>query len=344
MKATGRRDIGAKSESGPGRTTPQNRWGTNMPSNLEKHSYNSSSSSLNSSPSLSPSPSPVGSGPVLHKAPSAAKPSVAPPLPPSNKPSVPNSKPNLGRGALHPTSKPPPPPSPKTAPPPIPQTKNSPHSSHPRNPPNIATSKSFSGRAPATVGPGPKARIALQESLVKQVSQDDTSIRNGQLSGPPPPPVRTASQLRGPPPPPPGGGSRRPAVPPPPPPSHPPKPPTRDLPPPPPNHAGTSEPPTPPLRRESVNRGGGGGAGGYSNPAPSGSAGGDSFEARFSSKFKSMQFLPPPEPFSRCQKSYPSKNTIPARQGSQMKRTPAPPPPPGKPPLPPTPLSVKQCS
>merc|ERR1712013_621188 len=128
---------------------------------------------------------------------------------------------------------------------------------------------------------------------------------------------------RGAPPPPPT--NKRPSQPPPPPP-------TRDLPPPPPSH-GSSEPPTPPMRRESINRAGPGSSG-YNSSA---SSGGESFEARFSGKFRSMQYLPPPEPFNRCQKTYPSKTTVPVRQGSQLKRTPAPPPPPGKPPLPPAP-------
>ena len=35
----------------------------------------------------------------------------------------------------------------------------------------------------------------------------------------------------------------------------------------------------------------------------------ESFESRFSEKFQSMQYLPPPEVFSRCQKTYPSKTT-----------------------------------
>jgi len=38
-------------------------------------------------------------------------------------------------------------------------------------------------------------------------------------------------------------------------------------------------------------------------------AGAEKFESRFSAKFRSMQYLPPPEMFSRCQKTYPSKNT-----------------------------------
>jgi len=223
---------------------------------------------------------------------------------------VPNSKPLLGSrlgqaspGPLHPTSKPPPPPSPKTAPPPVPQNKSNLHHSTLRNPPSRATSKSFNtSRPPATIGPGPQGRTPLPGT---RVSQDDTSIRNGQLSKPPPPPVRTVSQTttRGAPPPPPT--NKRPSQPPPPPPSNPPKPPTRDLPPPPPSHGGSSEPPTPPMRRESINRAGPGSSG-YNSSA---SSGGDSFEARFSGKFRSMQYLPPPEPFNRCQKTYPSKTT-----------------------------------
>ena len=61
----------------------------------------------------------------------------------------------------------------------------------------------------------------------------------------------------------------------------------------------TNGPPTPPTRRESINVKGGAGAG----------AGAEKFESRFSAKFRSMQYLPPPEMFSRCQKTYPSKNT-----------------------------------
>ena len=34
-----------------------------------------------------------------------------------------------------------------------------------------------------------------------------------------------------------------------------------------------------------------------------------SFEARFSSMFKTPQFLPPPEPFIASTKTYPSRNT-----------------------------------
>merc|ERR1712106_695079 len=275
-----------------------------FPSNSTSMTSITSITSSNSSPS--PSPSPIGLTPS-HKASSGIKPNGAPPLPPSNKPNVPNSKPLLGSrlgqaspGPLHPTSKPPPPPSPKTAPPPIPQNKSNLHSTL-RHPPSRATSKSFNtGRAPATFGPGPQGRTPLPGSLV---SQDDSSIRNGQLSKPPPPPARTVSQptSRGAPPPPPT--NKRPSQPPPPPPTNPPRPPTRELPPPPPSHGGSSEPPTPPMRRESINRAGPGSSG-YNSSA---SSGGESFEARFSGKFRSMQYLPPPEPFNRCQKTYPSK-------------------------------------
>merc|ERR550519_3288691 len=182
----------------------------------------------------------------------------------------------------------------------------------PRHPPS-RSSKSFSqGRPAATVGPGPQSRTPLP---MQRVSQDDTSIQNGKLSRPPPPPVRTVS--RGAPPPPPG--SKRPSQPPPPPDR-------RDLPPPPPPSHQGSGPPRAPQRKESL------------RTAAAQQSTGDTFEAKFAGKFRSLQYLPPPELFSRCQKTYPSKNQVPVHQGSQLKRTPAPPPPPpGKPPLPPGP-------
>ena len=49
------------------------------------------------------------------------------------------------------------------------------------------------------------------------------------------------------------------------------------------------------MRRESIR------SGGNTQEAPS-------FETRFASKFKSAQFLPAPEPFTDCQKTYPSRN------------------------------------
>lgn len=217
------------------------------------------------------------------------------------------------------------------------QHNNNASSSQGRNPPSRASKSFNTGRSPATIGAGPQGRTPLPN----RGSQDDIQVQNGHLNAPPPPPVRTVSQTQlgggggssrhvsRPPPPPPVG--KRPSQPPPPPPSHPPPPPSRALPPPPPPQSGGSEPPTPPTRRESINR---------TNSNSHGGPGslGESFEARFSSKFRPGQHLPSPEPFTQCQKSYPSKSTLPSRQGSQMKRTPAPPPPPpnGKPPIPPT--------
>jgi len=278
--------------------TPQNKWGSQ--NKLEKPPLSSSSSSLNSSPSASPSPSPT-----THNIGTGLKPNGAPPPPPCSS-SKPSFSPRQGPGQappVHPSMKPPPPPSSAQEPPPP-----------PRNPPS-RSSKSFSqARPPATIGPGPQSRTPLP---MQGVSRDDSSIQNGKLSRPPPPPVRTVS--RGAPPPPPG--SKRPSQPPPPPPSH--GRPIRDLPPPPPpSH---HPPPAAPLRKESLARAG------QANS-------GESFETKFAGKFRSMQYLPPPELFSRCQKTYPSKSQVPVRGGSQMKRTPAPPPPPpGKPPLPPGP-------
>ena len=142
--------------------------------------------------------------------------------------------------------------------------------------------------------------------------QDDTSIQNGKLNNPPPPPVRTVS--RAPPPPP---SNKRPSQPPPPPPTLTTRPPLRDLPPPPPpNHVRLNNveseqlnknlfmqgqhqvhaPPTPPTRKESMRQ--------KESRTTS-----ESFESRFANKFRSTQYLPPPEVFSRCQKTYPSKNT-----------------------------------
>jgi len=292
--------------------------------NSNKNSHNSSSSSLNSSPSLSPSPSHVGSTPTHIKTPVSAKHSVMP-LPPTNKPNVPSSKPMLSPrphvnspGPVHPSAKPPPPP---------PNGKLA-ATSLSRNP----ISKSFN----QTIGHGPQGRPQIPK-YGSNISKDDTSIRNGEIGQAPPPPVRTVSQpqitqnrvpSRAPPPPPPS--HKRPSQPPPPPPTHPPPPPgilppNKALPPPPISYI-TGDPPTPPTRRESIYRTG---------PASSGynsstSSTGENFESRFSSRFRAIQFLPPPEPFSGCQKTYPSKNTLPVRQGSQIKRTPAPPPPPCK--------------
>merc|ERR1719220_2200190 len=95
-----------------------------------------------------------------------------------------------------------------------------------------------------------------------------------------------------------------------------------------------SNPPTPPTRRHSL-RGNGGVAGGNGSSSHTG----ETFESRFSNLFKSPQYLPPPEPFTQCAKTYPSRSQQQSfsggRQGSR--RAPAPPPPPqkGAPPPPP---------
>ena len=64
-----------------------------------------------------------------------------------------------------------------------------------------------------------------------------------------------------------------------------------------------SNPPTPPTRRHSL-RGNGGGAGGNGSSSHTG----ETFESRFSNLFKSPQYLPPPEPFTQCAKTYPSRS------------------------------------
>ena len=40
----------------------------------------------------------------------------------------------------------------------------------------------------------------------------------------------------------------------------------------------------------------------------SSNSGGETFEARFQHRFKTPQFLPPPEPFTNCAKTYPSRS------------------------------------
>ena len=41
----------------------------------------------------------------------------------------------------------------------------------------------------------------------------------------------------------------------------------------------------------------------------SSNSGGETFEARFQHRFKTPQFLPPPEPFTNCAKTYPSRSS-----------------------------------
>ena len=69
----------------------------------------------------------------------------------------------------------------------------------------------------------------------------------------------------------------------------------------------SGDPPTPPTRRESIYRTGQAGSTNGGNNGTSGGGGGESFESKFAPRFKTLQFLPPPEPFSGCQKTYPSK-------------------------------------
>lgn len=87
--------------------------------------------------------------------------------------------------------------------------------------------------------------------------------------------------------------------------------------------------PTPPTRKNSLI------AGGPRGSDNSGDQNFGSFEARFSSMFKTPQFLPPPEPFIASTKTYPSRTTtgtVVNRGSNNMKRAPAPPPPPPPPP------------
>lgn len=129
----------------------------------------------------------------------------------------------------------------------------------------------------------------------------------------PPPPMRTTPHV-------PRASSGRPAPPsvpfkiqtpsaaPPPPlsmsPAVPPPPPHRSVPPPPPSQfkvsAPSCAPPPPPVRNSSTRNSFTG------SVSSNGSA--DEFDARFYHLFLSINVLPSPEPFTKCQKSYPSKN------------------------------------
>ena len=68
-----------------------------------------------------------------------------------------------------------------------------------------------------------------------------------------------------------------------------------------------SNPPTPPTRRHSLRQNNNEKSNGNGYASSSSNSGSESFESRFASRFKSPQFLPPPEPFSQCPKTYPSK-------------------------------------
>ena len=83
-------------------------------------------------------------------------------------------------------------------------------------------------------------------------------------------------------------------------------------------NSGANEPPTPPTRRHSLRQPNGAQqplqhtsqtniSSGYNSSASSNS-GGESFEARFQHRFKTPQFLPPPEPYANIAKTYPSRS------------------------------------
>lgn len=82
-----------------------------------------------------------------------------------------------------------------------------------------------------------------------------------------------------------------------------------------------SDPPTPPTRRHSLRNNGhaqqqhninnnhsghNNNSSGYNSS--SSNSGGETFEARFQHRFKTPQFLPPPEPYGNCAKTYPSRS------------------------------------
>lgn len=204
--------------------------------------------------------------------------------------------------------------------------------------------------------PPPSQQVSRAHSFHSNGRQVDSDCNGG--APPPTPPTRTISQTqtmgrRMRPPPAPGHTIQRPTRPPPMrPPDQPPPPPppssstpphrANPAPPPPPPPQSTmpmtvkpsfvESAPTPPQRRNSLNK-----IGQQSQ--------GDSFENRFNHLFKTPQFLPPPDAFTNAIKTYPSRVAaaqLGNRQGSIMKRGPAPPPPsqkmmPTGPPPPPPP-------
>eukprot|EP00095_Tigriopus_kingsejongensis_P012069 maker-scaffold60_size442463-snap-gene-0.24 protein:Tk12069 transcript:maker-scaffold60_size442463-snap-gene-0.24-mRNA-1 annotation:"wasp-interacting protein vrp1p" len=294
-------------------------------SNAGIHQHNSfSSSSLNSTPSLTPSASPgPPSGPSSGVG--QRKPAQAP-LPPGS------AKPN-GR-VLHPNAKPPPPPVPNGA-------AGGPASWNgnvaPPKPPHTLVSSRSAVRAKSFNQSGQNAGYEPRRS------RDDSA-----LNAPTPPTRTVSqsggSTLRRPgapaPPPPPGGRGysraapmKPPTQPPPPPPTaNPPPPPHRMQQPPPPGqkqasshyarsnvNMGHNDAPTPPTRRHSLRNGNHQPqqqhhnssntniSSGYNSSASSNS-GGESFEQRFQNRFKTPQFLPPPEAFLGEAKTYQSRN------------------------------------
>ena len=70
-----------------------------------------------------------------------------------------------------------------------------------------------------------------------------------------------------------------------------------------------SNPPTPPTRRNSLRpNNNGNGNNGNNGERGSHHHSGETFESRFANLFKSPQYLPPPEPFTQCAKTYPSRS------------------------------------
>merc|ERR1711962_776339 len=259
----------------------------------------------NSNPSLTPSASPSISN---------RRKDGAPPPPPGG----PN-RPSVGRPP-HPAAKPPPPP--------LPPTQNKGGMRSVGNP--AMRAKSFNHGASAANNrhnlehrsskddiqlggdasnhhgaPVPLVRSSSAQQSNNGPYQQGGTRASGRRSGPAPtppiqrpsrpPPMRPPTQ---PPPPPPvtntlGGRSQGHHQAPPPPPPMQPQSKQSVL-----NNSHTA--PLPPTRKNSLPPG----QRGYEHSGDSGS-----FEARFSSMFKTPQFLPPPEPFIASTKTYPSRNT-----------------------------------
>eukprot|EP00094_Tigriopus_californicus_P007331 TCALIF_07056-PA protein Name:"Similar to vrp1 Verprolin (Schizosaccharomyces pombe (strain 972 / ATCC 24843))" AED:0.07 eAED:0.11 QI:644/0.83/0.85/1/0.5/0.42/7/0/483 len=309
-------------------STPQNgsqgrNYFNRSNSNAGIHQHNSfSSSSLNSTPSLTPPSASPGPSVGSSSSSSYRKPSHAP-GPPENL--VPRAKPSSK--VQHPNSKPPPPPVPNGT---GPSSLNGGGQPPPKPRHTLIQ----------TVGNQPAMRAksfnhkAQNPGYESQRSRDDSSLSA------PPPPTRTVSQSSGtlkrpggPAPPPPTGGMGRVATR-----SAPMKPPTQ--PPPPPPHrdpgghsqpqpsvvqkqasshyarsnvnmgGGSNDAPTPPTRRHSLrnnNHSSNNNVSSGYNSSASSNSGGESFEQRFQNRFKTPQFLPPPEPYVGVTKTYPSK-------------------------------------
>lgn len=372
---TGRMTTDRSGPSGPGRggfggnrPTPQN-IGSSMssihnnssnsaqfpgsgprpPSATSNHSSNisnsHSSSSLNSNPSLTPSASPSISN----------RRKDGPPPPPPGGHGMAQSRPSVSGRPPHPAAKPPPPPLPPsqskgssagisgTLGNPAMRAKSFNHGGNANNRHSLEHRSSkddiqLGGDASNHQGaPVPPIRSSsAQQSNNGPYQQGSRTVgrRTGPAPAPPiqrpsrPPPMRPPTQ---PPPPPPSqnsSGGRNVSHPPPPPPMQPqvPKPSVLN------NSHINNTAPTPPIRNNSLKTSLPPGPRGFDNAGDQNSG---SFEARFSSMFKTPQFLPPPEPFIASTKTYPSRNTtgtIVNRGSNNMKRAPAPPPPPPPPP------------